>query len=86
MLTRVSIGVHFNAHRSILRINISARTNIDAPPLSYKRAGPKHPKITLPYSSVVTASACTNCMRTLLLCNPSNLEWHFILLKAAYAF
>jgi hypothetical protein len=81
----VSIGVLFNAHPNILRINISARTNIDAPPLSYRRAGPRHPKITLPYSNVVTANAYTNCIRTLLLCNPNNLEWHLILLKAAYA-
>jgi hypothetical protein len=49
------------------------------------RAGPKQPKITLPYSSVVTASAYTNCIRTLLLYNPSNLAWHFMLLNAAYA-
>jgi hypothetical protein len=82
----VSIGTLFNAHRNILRINISARTYLDAPPLNYRRASPKHPKITLPYSSVVTGSAYTNYMCTLLLCNPNNLEWHFILLKAAYAF
>jgi hypothetical protein len=47
--------------------------------------GTKTPKYTLPYSSVVTASAYTSCMRTLLLYNPSILAWHFTLLNAAYA-
>jgi hypothetical protein len=82
----VSIGALFSAQRNILRIHISARTNTDAPPLSCSCAGPKQPKITLPYSSVVTASAYTNYIRTRLLCRPNNLEWHLILLKAAYAF
>jgi hypothetical protein len=81
----VSIGALFNAHLSIFRIKISARTNIDAPPYSCKRAGPRHPKITLPYSNVVTANAYTSCILTLLLCNPNNLAWHFILLNAACA-
>jgi hypothetical protein len=81
----VSIGADFNAQRNILRINTSARTNILAPPVSYRRAGPMHPNITLPYSRVVTAIACTNCILTLLLCNPKRREWHFILLKAAFA-
>ena len=40
-------------------------------------------KITLPYSKVFTANAYTNYILTLLLCNPSSLEWHFILLQAA---
>lgn len=76
----------FNAQRSILRINISARTNVYAPPVNCRRAGPKQPKITLPYSSVVTARAYTKDMRTLLLCSPNSRAWHLILLKAAYAF
>jgi hypothetical protein len=86
MLTRVSIGVLFNAHLNILRKNTSARTNIGVPPRSYSRAGPKHPKITLPYSSVETTSAYTNYMRTRLLCSPNNLAWHLILLNADWAF
>ena len=86
MLTRVSIGALFNAHLNILRKNISARTKLDAPPDSCKRAGPKHPKITLPYNNVVTARAYTSCTLTLLLCNPNNLAWHLILLKVACAF
>jgi hypothetical protein len=81
----VSIGADLSAHRNILRIRISARTKIYAPPANYMRAGPKQPKMTLPYSSVVTASAYTNWIRTLLLYNPSSLAWHLILLNAAYA-
>jgi hypothetical protein len=86
MLTRVSIGALFNAHLNILRKNISARTNTDMPPRSYSRAGPKHPKITLPYSSVETTSAYISYMRTLLLWSPNNLAWHLMLLNAACAF
>jgi hypothetical protein len=82
----VSIGADFNAQRNILRINTSARTNTLAPPVSYRRAGPMQPNITLPYSSVVTAMAYTNCILTRLLCKPSRREWHLILLKAAFAF
>jgi hypothetical protein len=73
MLTRVSIGVVFNAQRSILCSSTSARLNAGAPPCSYIRAGPKHPNITLPYNRVDTANACTNYTRTLLLNNPNNL-------------
>jgi hypothetical protein len=73
MLTRVSIGVVFNAQRSILCSSTSARLNAGAPPCSYIRAGPKHPNITLPYNKVDTANACTNYTRTLLLNNPNNL-------------
>jgi hypothetical protein len=79
------MGADFNAHLSILRINISARTKTDVPPTNYRRAGPKHPNITLPYSKVVTASAYTSAILTLLLCKPSSLDWHFILLNAALA-
>jgi hypothetical protein len=85
ILTRVSIGAVLSAHLNILRIKISARTNTYAPPVNCMRAGPKHPNMTLPYSSVVTASAYTNCIRTLLLCKPSSLAWHLTLLNAAYA-
>jgi hypothetical protein len=73
ILTRVSIGAVLSAHRKILRIKISARTNIYAPPINYMRAGPRQPNMTLPYSNVVTASAYTNCIRTRLLNNPSSL-------------
>jgi hypothetical protein len=54
------MGAVFNAQRSILRKNTSARVNTGAPPYNYKRALPKHPKITLPYKSVVTAMAYTS--------------------------
>jgi hypothetical protein len=60
MLTRVSIGAVRIAQRSILRKNISARLNTGAPPYNYMRAGPRHPKMTLPYNNVVTANAYTN--------------------------
>ena len=73
ILVRVSTGVVRIAHLSIFRKNISARTNVGAPPCSYIRAGPRHPKIVLPYSKHVTASACTSYTRTRLLINPSNL-------------
>jgi len=53
------MGTFFNAQRNILRMNTSARTKIDAPPDSYRRAGPMHPNITLPYNNVVTAMAYT---------------------------
>ena len=65
------MGADFNAH---LSINTSAQTKTDVPPTNYNRAGPKHPNITLPYSKVVTASACTSAILTLLLCKPSSLE------------
>jgi hypothetical protein len=78
MLTRVSTGAVFKAQRSIFLINYSARTKTCAPPVSYKRAGPKHPKMTLPYSNVVTAMAYTNDILTLLLYSPNSLAWHFI--------
>jgi hypothetical protein len=61
------MGTFFNAQRNILRMNTSARTKIDAPPDSYRRAGPMHPNITLPYNNVVTAMAYTIYIRTLLL-------------------
>ena len=80
------MGTFFNAQRNILRMNISARTKLNAPPNSYRRAVLRHPKITLPYNNVETAIACTNYMRTLLLCNPSNLVWHLMLLNAPFAF
>jgi hypothetical protein len=73
ILVRVSTGVVRMAHLSILRKNISARTNVGVPPCSYIRAGPRHPKMVLPYSKHVTASACTSYTRTRLLTNPSNL-------------
>jgi hypothetical protein len=76
------MGALFNAQRNNLRKNISARTYTETPPRNYNRAGPKHPNITLPYSSVVTTSAYTNYMRTRLLCSPNNLAWHLILLNA----
>jgi hypothetical protein len=79
------MGALFSAQRNILRINTSARTNTFAPPVSYRRAGPMHPNITLPYSSVETAIACTNYILTRLLCKPNRREWHFMLLKAAFA-
>ena len=72
-LTRVSIGAVFKAHRNILRINTSARTNTGAPPYSCKRAYPMHPNMTLPYNSVVTAMAYTSCILTLLLNKPNSL-------------
>ena len=72
-LARVSIGAIFNAHLIILRINVSARINICVPPDSYSRAGPKQPKMTLPYSNVETAIAYTNYILTFLLCSPNNL-------------
>jgi hypothetical protein len=84
-LARVSIGVVRSAHLNILRNRISARTNVAVPPCSCIRAGPKHPNIVLPYSKHVTANACTNCILTLLLCSPSSLAWHLILLNAAVA-
>jgi hypothetical protein len=71
-----------NAHLSIFRSSTSARTKVAAPPCSCMRAGPKQPNIVLPYSKHETASAYTNCILTLLLFNPSNLAWHFILLNA----
>jgi hypothetical protein len=61
------------AQRNILRIKISARAKTGVPPYSDMRAGPRHPKMTLPYNSVDTANACTNCTLTRLLNNPSNL-------------
>ncbi len=73
------MGVIFNAQRSILRSSTSARLNAGAPPCSDIRAGPKQPKITLPYNKVETANACTNYTLTLLLNNPNNLVWHLIL-------
>ncbi len=85
ILTRVSIGALLRAQRNNLRKNTSARTYTDTPPRNYKRDGPKHPKITLPYSNVVTTSAYTSYMRTRLLCSPNNLVWHLILLNAALA-
>ena len=81
----MSIGALLSAHLIILRIKVSARTNTVAPPDNYNRAGAKHPKIILPYSSVVTAIACTSYILTHLLCNPSNLAWHLMLLNAALA-
>jgi len=84
-LALVLAGADFIAQRNILRNNVSARVNTDVLFCSYKRAGPKHPKITLPYISVVTAIACTSDMRTLLLCKPSSLAWHLMLLNAACA-
>jgi hypothetical protein len=83
ILTRVSIGALLSAQRNNLRRNTSARTYTETPPRNYMRDGPKHPNITLPYSSVVTTSAYTSCMRTRLLCSPNNLAWHLILLNAA---
>ena len=68
------MGVIRNAHRSILRSTDSARANTGVPPCIYIRAGPKHPKMTLPYSNVVTANAYTNYTRTLLLNKPNNHE------------
>ena len=79
------MGALFSAQRSILRIKTSARTNTLVPPVSCRRAGLKHPNMTLPYSSVVTAIACTSYILTLLLCKPNKREWHLILLKAAFA-
>jgi hypothetical protein len=73
MLTRVSMGVIFNAQRSILRSSTSARLYAGAPPCSYIRAGPKHPNTTLPYNKVETANAYINYTRTLLLNNPNSL-------------
>ena len=84
-LARVSIGAVRKAHRNILRRNTSARTNVGVPPCSWIRAGPKHPKIVLPYSKHETASAYINYTLTLLLLNPNNLAWHLILLNAAFA-
>ncbi len=69
-LTRVSNGAVFNAHRNILRMKTSALTKTGAPPYSCKRAGPMHPKITLPYSNVVTAMAYMSYILTLLLNRP----------------
>ena len=60
MLARVSTGTVRNAHLSIFRNNMSARTNVGVPPCSYIRAGPRHPKIVLPYNKHVTASAYTS--------------------------
>jgi hypothetical protein len=67
------MGTFFNAQRNILRMNTSARTKLDAPPDSCRRAALIHPKITLPYNNVVTAMAYTSYMRILRLCRPSNL-------------
>ena len=61
-MTRVSAGTCFKAHQSILRINVSSRTNTYAPPVSDKRLCPKNPKIKLPYNKVVTAIAYTIAM------------------------
>ncbi len=57
---RVSSGALRTAQRSILRSNVSARANTCVPPYIYNRAGPRQPKITLPYSNVVMARAYTN--------------------------
>jgi hypothetical protein len=57
---RVSSGALRNAQRNILRSNVSARAKTCVPPCNYKRAGPKQPNITLPYSNVVIARAYTN--------------------------
>ncbi len=86
MLTRVSIGVIRSAHLNILRNTDSARVNTGVPPCICIRAGPRQPKITLPYNRVVTASAYTSCTRTLLLNKPNKRAWHLILRKAASVF
>jgi len=57
ILALVSIGVLRNAQRSILRNKISAHVKIYVPPVTEIFAGPRHPKMVLPYSSVDTAIA-----------------------------
>jgi hypothetical protein len=75
----VSSGAFLSAHRSIFRSSVSARANTSAPPYICILAGPKHPKITLPYSNVETARAYTNYILTRLLKRPNKREWHLIL-------
>ena len=58
MLKRVVGGAFYNAQRSIFFHNLSARSNIGAPPANDMRAGPKQLKMTLPYNNVDTANAC----------------------------
>ena len=65
------MGVTRNAHRNILRSSTSARAKTGAPPCSCNFAGPKQPKITLPYNKVVTDKAYTSYTRTLLLNKPN---------------
>ena len=84
-LARVFTGVVRNAHLSIFRRNISARTKLAVPPCNCMRAGPRHPNIVLPYNKQVTASAYTNYTLTRLLHRPNNLAWHLMLLNAAIA-
>lgn len=86
ILTRVSIGVIRSAHRNILRSSTSARANTGVPPCSCIFAGPRQPKITLPYNKVVTAKAYTSYTRTRLLNNPNKRAWHFIMQNAASVF
>ena len=81
-LPRVSISILRIAQRSILRSRISARLNVAVPPLKETRVGPKHEKITLPYSSELTARSFTRAIRTLQLCKPNNFCQHLIELKA----
>jgi hypothetical protein len=83
ILPRVSSGAFLNAQCIIFLRSVSARANTSAPPYICIRAGPKHPKITLPYSNVETARAYTNYILTRLLKSPNKREWHLILWNAA---
>ena len=74
------------AQRSILRIKISARLNAIEPPFKHTRAGPKHPKITLPYNKLLTAIAYITAILTLLLNNPNNRLFTLTELNALLAF
>jgi hypothetical protein len=71
-------GAFRKAQRSIFFQSLSARSNVGAPPYNYIRAGPKHPKITLPYNNVDTASACINYSLTRRSYSPNKRVWHLI--------